>query len=248
MTLSKKDTAELDRLTEQVKRWDHRSMMSRGYGHRMAVELMKAFPNDTMSWSEAIAQMCMTLDERNGCQKLLIEWFHDHFAAFVVERSLHEIHTVLSMLKSLRYTATDWLEESDDYSSWFECDGAFIMEDQNTRIAVVIEDKSTPSFKSYHLHARYLHYKYDHDSKRKYWGYPTLATMRKKKWKMKYGDCRDAGYIVTYEDVLNRKTADRAVFYWSKIEHFLFRINTLHAVLDSVQTGRLGQLHSEKLR
>lgn len=238
---TKGDRAELDRMTKQVRKWKHKSLMARSYGQRVALEFIKRFPRDTASWAEAIAAMCVAFDKDRDCRKLLIEWFHDHYAAYVVENALEEIESVMSLLKGLRYTRAEPVDEGNDYEAWLDSENVAILQDQNTRLAIVIERE--PFYK---LHVRRLRYQYDDLSKRKYWGYPSLQEMRRRKWKMKYGDSRDHGYVVSFGDLLAPQKVDHILSSWSLLEHFLFRVHTLNCVLHEYQTSRLSKLHADK--
>lgn len=240
MTRKRKQDAELANLSKKLAKWNDRDLLAEAFGKQFALELMKKWPGETHVWSKCIASMCMNLDKKKDCRKLLIEWFHEHYGAFVIEESLEDIHDTIQLLRALQHTAKDPVESAGDCEAWYEIDNVFVMQDQHTRRAVIIEDK--PFYK---LHVRRLKYQWDDGSKRKYGGCISLCEMRKRKWKLQYGDCRDEGYVITYETFMTKKV-DRVASYWPELEYFLSSIGYLLATLQGTQTRRLGEIHAKE--
>lgn len=239
---SNRDQTELEKLSAALNQLDKKDMMARAFGEKIALELKKKWPRNTSVWSECLASICIKLDRDVGCRKLLIEWFHEKYGGHIVEKHIDQIHEARDMLKGLKYTEADCLEEGDgDYQSWSENEHVFIMQDQHVRYAVIT--KSEPW---YELHVRKLWYRDSTESRRRYFGYPTIRSMRKKHWEPEYGDCRDCGYVLSYGGFTKfDKTVDRAASFWSDIEHFIWRLGSALTVLHESQTERLSEIREK---
>lgn len=242
---TKTNENELSRIARYLNKHDAVEQFASALGDKIAVELRKKWPNNSMAWAKCMASICCGLDRRDPeCQKQMIGWFHEHYAGFIVEKHLDELHEAHDKLKSLKYAVRDPIEGAGDMECWLERDGVFIMQDQNVRYAVMF--RSEPW---YELHVRRLRYEYDWRSKHKYWGYKTIPEMRAADWKPEYGDCRDVGYVLSYGGLLtSARKVDRAVEFWSEMEHFFFRLRQLCVELDDQVSDRYHALQGKGKR
>lgn len=242
MTNKKELKNELDKICKTIARYDDEKILSEGIGKQFAIELQKKWPNNTDAWATCIASMCIQIDRDTDCRKLLIEWFHERYGGFVVEGLLPLIHETRDLLKGLKYDRNDPIDGPGDTQAWLDSDNVFIIEDQHVRMAVIIQEDELGH---YVLHVRKLRYKWDSQSKQKYWGYPSLSAMRKSNWKVKYGDFRDSGYILSYGGFMSEKKVDGALAYWRDLEHFIFRVKNLNENVREGQTARRGEVQEK---
>ena len=242
--MKKSIDAELDDLMKQLAKHNDQEELAAALGRKFGKLLQTRWPSSTSIWARAFSAAIVSVEDdtgdKRGCRSLLIQWMMEHFAGFVIEQFLPDINDVLSMLKYLQYTKTDPLVFNDiDNQAWFETPTVFIMESQSRRKLVVID--------GFKVHVRKVWYKHDESRNAHTWHKPkTLAWYRKNNWKIEYGDCRDYGYILSYDATFSKKTVDRADSYWHELEMFVFDIHLTLDALHDVQTNRMSKLHQEK--
>lgn len=235
--------SELDDLTKQLARHNEQKDLAVALGHKFGKILQTRWPSSTSLWSQAFAAGLIAVEDdtgySRGCRSLLIQWMMEHFAGFVVEQFLPDVIDVHQHLMSFQYTASDPLVFNDlDNRAWYENESVFIMESQFRKKMVIVDGMK--------IHARRIWYKYDESRNGTFSKLKTLSWYRKNNWKLEYGDCRDAGYILSKGTTLSPETVDHADSHWCELEMFIFDILGTQTALHDVQTARMSKLHREK--
>ncbi len=235
--------SELDDLTKQLTKLNEQEELAAALGHKFGKLLQARWPSSTNIWSRAFAAGLVAVEDdmgyRHGCRNLLIQWMMEHFAGFVVEQFLPDILDVHRELIGLKYTASDPLVFNDlDNRVWYENESVFIMETQFRKKMVIVDGMK--------IHARRIWYPYDEDRNATFRKLKPLSWYRKNNWKLEYGDCRDAGYILSKNVMPFSKKVDHADSHWYGLEMFIFDILSTHTALHDVQTERASELYHKK--
>ncbi len=249
----KKSNEELDALTKRIDQWDESDSLARGLGTHVAQLLQNKWPNDTHHWAIAIAQMLIGVEDdkgsRHGCRDLLMQWMLEHYTGMLVMKAMLDIHNVHDTLRGFQYTQTDPLifNDLDNEAWWIPAEGkkVFVMQSQ-CRLKLVIMDSNLIMDK---VHVRRLWYKFDEGRNSELSKFKTLKWFKDHDWEPGYGDCRDDGYVLSYERMTYGKgekqagKVDRGNHY--EPQQFLDDIRWTSLALDE-QTDRLSKLHDKK--
>jgi len=243
---------ELDELSARIDQWESKHACARGLGTHVAQVLQRKWTNDTDIWSSAIAQIFIEVEDdmgsRRGCRNLLLRWTLEKLTGMMIMKALPDIHNVYQMLKSLRYTENDPLVFNDlDNKAWWipaENKKVFVMQSQ-CRFKLVIIDSNLIMDR---IHVRRLWYKWD-EERNSGCKFRTLKWFKDNNWKPTYGDCRDEGYVLSYECMTygtktNKGKVDRGNHY--EPQQFLDDILWTQAALHEAQTSRLSEIHKTK--
>lgn len=204
-------------------------------------------------WSSAIAQMLTDVEDdfgsRHGCRDLLMRWILEKYTGILVMKALPDIHDVYRKLQYLRYTQNDPLVFNDlDNKAWWipaEDKKVFVMQSQSRFKLVIIDSDSIMDS----VHVRRLWYRWDADRNSGWHKFKTLKWFKDHNWEPEYRDCRDEGYVLSYECMTcgereNHGKVDRGNHY--EPQQFLNDIGWTQGALQEEQTSRLSAIHQEK--
>ena len=216
---------ELAQLTKRLNRFDEERELACGLGRHFAKILQQKWPNNTSAWASAFSAALIHVESdiggRHGCRNLLIQWMMERFAGFFVEELLPDIHDVYAKLHSLQYTGRDKLVFNDlDDAAWHipaKDKLVFVMQSQSRRKLVILHSSNI----STSVDVRRVWYRYDEGRNNTWKRLRTLPWYQKREWKPEYSDCRDSGYILSYNTFLKHDSkCDRADLYFGELETF----------------------------
>lgn len=195
-------------------------------------------------WSRALAAMTDNLTE-NGvdrqCARNLMQWQSERFWGLKTQQFIPEFVSVYEQLVDRGIDEDNKLVYNDlDYTIWVEPHPTLkiivfrdIFTDRKDNVYLFILDDAIEGFSTFHIRTVY-----DKAKKRKNynfgdlrdWERMSIGTHRKFAWKLMYGDGRDHGYVLSYDDFRN------AVSYTGDhhhIEHAMFLIATAQCQLEN---------------
>lgn len=217
------------------------------YGRMAARHLKSLVPGDpgkpldfeTSPASDALAEILNQFVHRDWDSGgyLCIEWAMERFWGLQFQEQYMmfvELHNELERrCHQCRHNALVWNDL--DWSAWIEPvkkdkDGnktrlAFVLDSQGRSILFVIDRHTIGElYKKTQIHVRNLANRTRHlpGCEKRYIELPSLVWYRNRRFEMKYGDCRDNGYILSYTKQLGTVSIDRAYDHLSDIAHVVW--------------------------
>ncbi len=206
--------------------------------------------------SPALAEiMSKCVHRKWSCGEYLgIEWALEHFWAAEVERHIPRLLEIHNLLEERNHTQKNPFTYNDmDYNIFY------IKNDwiKNQKWIKDVEGEGIDYFKNIMvfdqqgygqlvIHKKdYFHEKinavriWPRTTKR--YGFTdkrSLNYYRNKKWKLEYGDCRDKGYILSYEKMFNNSKVDRAFNHFSEVSNWLWFVARTYENLKNPEEGQ----------
>lgn len=189
--------------------------------------------------AEYLANICVELDVKYDVgSTLTLDWFLEQYIAMEFERRVYKLFVeAWKILKERNHTYKNQYEYFSDAE-------AFYIPHETKRIIVmgswwsyggskvlVIDDTETRLFKKFYVRRIWKKTKLCYDSIEQ----PTLAYYRKRNFDMGYGknqcfygDCRDPGHIMTYDNsFIGHSKCDKVIWDLIGPIRWFFNVNTL---------------------
>lgn len=195
-------------------------------------------------WAHALAAMSDNLTEDGidrQCASNLIQWQFERFWGLKTEQFLPEFRSVWEQLVDRDIFEDNALVYNDlDYTIWVEPHPTRkiivfrdIFTSRKDNVYLFILDDSVPGFSRFHIRTVYDKAKkiknYNFGDLRD-WAHMSIGTHRKFQWKMMYGDSRDHGYVLSYDEFRNLASYDLNHHH---MEHAMWLIGTARCELEN---------------
>lgn len=242
---------ELKKVTAQVDKHNADTEQAQRYGRMLGGALINRFPDlhdkpedkercvfNTLLVAPSLAEIIAKTVHRgwDSGEYLGVEWALEYFWGLEVKRSIPKLIEIYKILKDRKHTQkTPFVYNDMDYSIFYirHKTKNIMVFDQQGYTQLVIHEKD---FFREVINAVKI---WPRTTKRYGFLYrPSLNYYRKKKWKLKYGDCRDKGYILAYSEMFSRVKVDHAYNYFSSISNWIWFIDV---TLDNLKNPEEGQ-------
>lgn len=200
---------ELTRLNKWVEREQFAERKSDELGAAIGKKLLAVLGEGTAAKARVMAVILdhlMECEPDHDCQDLLLRWVREHYWGLVVERHLEMFDQIHAGLVDGKHTRKDPLIYGDiDCGTWFEpCElqKVVVLEVYcscaNDNTWLYMRPKNNALFSEFHCRTCY-----PKANKKKWPQEVSLATHRRAKFNLGYGDCRDSGYAFSYQQMIS---------------------------------------------
>lgn len=207
--MTNEQEAELERMNVSMAKMRLQDRECDVLGAKLAKPIIKfassISPFRTMAASRVIAVMLdhvLECEPDHECQDLLLGWIREHYWGLVVRRHLEMFDRIHAGLVEGKYTRKKPLVYGDiDCGAWFEpCENRNVVVLEvycscaNDNIWIYMRPTDSRIQEKFHCRTCY-----PKSNKRRWPAEVSLTLHRREKFKLGYGDCRDSGYVFSYD-------------------------------------------------